>query len=148
MNSHTARQKANTVEDRCCEDVLRRGTGETLADIEDVSYDKNRKDSGFCGDQNEHCDPPARGTLRPDRLLLQRDVCRAHSNFQSGSAGCLRSQSGRRLLTVGMTEKLCAGGGEGVDHSSVQASHGSLPAVAPLKYDQTRFTTKTTVPSA
>src|SRR5882762_6084488 len=121
MNGHTARQKANTVEDRSRQDVLRRGTCETLADIEDVSYDKNRKDSSFRSDQNEHSNPPARGTLRRGRLQLQRDVCRIHSNFQSGSAGCLRSQSGRRLLTVGMTEKLYAGGGEGIDHSSVQA---------------------------
>src|SRR6266404_6181451 len=148
MNGHAARQKANTVEDRRCEDVFRRGTCQTLADIEDVSYDKNRKDSGFSSDQNEHSDPAALGKFRRDRLLLQRDVCRVHSYFQSGSAGCLRSQSGRRLLTVGMTEKLYAGGGEGVDHSSVQASHGSLPAVAPLKYDHRRFTTKTMVPRA
>src|SRR6267378_4996874 len=116
MNSHTAREKANTVEDRSREDVFRRGTCQTLADIEDVSYDKNRKDSGFSSDQNEHSDPPARGTFGRDRLQLQRDIRRVHSNFQSGSAGCLRSQSGRRLLTVGMTEKLYAGGGESIDH--------------------------------
>src|SRR5260370_39506731 len=125
-----------------------RGPWQPLADIADVSYDKNRKNSGFSGDQNEHSDPPAQGKLRRDRLQLQRDVCRVHSKFQSGSAGCLRSQSGRRLLTVGMTEKLYAGGGEGVDHSSVQASQGSLPAGSPLKYDHTRLATKTTMPSA
>src|SRR5260370_600669 len=148
MNGHAARQKANTVEDRRCEHVLRRGPRQTLADIEDVSYYKNRKDSGFSSDQNEHSDPPARGKLRGDRLRLHRDVCRVHSNFQSGSAGCLRSQSGRRLLTVGITEKLYAGCGEGIDHSSVQASHGSLPAVLPSKYDHSRLATKTKIPSA
>src|SRR5437879_3717339 len=147
MNGHTARQKANAVEDWCREHVLRRGTGEALADIEDVSYDKNGKDSGLNSDQNEHSDAPARGQF-PRERLLQWDVCRVHSYFQSGSAGCLRSQSGRRLLMVGMTAKLYAGGGEGVDHSRVQASHGSLPAVSPLKYDHTRFATKTTIPNA
>src|SRR6266481_9055126 len=56
-----------------------------------------------------------------------------YSYFQSGSSGCLRSQSGRRLLTDGVTAKLYAGGGELVDHSSVHASQGSLPEVLPLK---------------
>ena len=57
------------------------------------------------------------------------------SYFQSGSSGCLRSHSGRRLLTSGMTAKLYAGGGDGTAHSSVQASQGSFPAGLPLKYD-------------
>src|SRR5215470_14224630 len=66
-----------------------------------------------------------------------------YSYLQSGSSGCLRSQRGRRLLTAGMDEKLYAGGGDVVDHSSVQASHGSLPARLRLKYDQRRLATKT-----
>src|SRR5437016_7651200 len=147
MDRHTARQKANAEEDRCCQHILWRGACKTFAGIENVGYDKNGKDSGLGGDQNEHPDPPARGQF-PRERLLQWDVCRVHSYFQSGSAGCLRSQSGRRLLMVGMTAKLYAGGGEGVDHSRVQASHGSLPAVSPLKYDHTRFATKTTIPNA
>src|SRR5262245_22780687 len=52
---------------------------------------------------------------------------------QSGSSGCLRSQSGRRLLTTGIAAKLYGGGGDVVDHSSVHASHGSFPAGLPLK---------------
>src|SRR5215467_7848670 len=56
-----------------------------------------------------------------------------YSYFQSGSSGCFKSQSGRRLLTVGITAKLYAGGGELVVHSSVQASQGSFPAILPLK---------------
>src|ERR1700687_359318 len=56
-----------------------------------------------------------------------------YSYFQSGSDGCFRSQSGRRLLTTGTTGKFHSGGGELVDHSSVHASQGSLPAVLPLK---------------
>src|SRR5438477_10384921 len=148
MNGHTARKQANAVKDRCCKHILWRGACKTFADIENVGYDENSKDSGLGGNQPEHSDAPGRVQFQRDRLLLQRDVGRVHSYFQSGSAGCLRSQSGRRLLTVGMTAKLYAGGGEGVDHSRVQASHGSLPAALPLKYDHTRFATKTTIPSA
>src|SRR3989442_12241049 len=127
MNGHTARQKANAVEDRCCQHVLWRGACKTLADIEDVSYDKNGKDSGLSSDQNEHSDAPARGQF-PRERLLQWAVCSVHSYFQSGSAGCLRSQGGRRLLMVGMPAKLYAAEGEGLDHSRHQPSHGTLAA--------------------
>ena len=51
-----------------------------------------------------------------------------HSYFQSGSSGCFRSHSGRRLRTVGICSKLYGGGGDVVDHSNVQAFHGSSPA--------------------
>src|SRR5258708_30403839 len=70
-----------------------------------------------------------------------------YSYFQSGSSGCLRSQSGRRLLTDGITAKLYAGGGELVAHSRVHASHGSLPAILPLTEDKSRLTAKTRRPS-
>src|ERR1700753_82087 len=56
-----------------------------------------------------------------------------HSYSQSGSSGCFKSHSGRRLVTTGSVAKLYAGGGDGVDHSRVQASHGSFPATLPLK---------------
>src|SRR5260221_2728257 len=71
-----------------------------------------------------------------------------YSYFQSGSSGCLRSQSGRRLFTSGITAKLYAGGGELVVHSKVQASQGSFPAILPLKKDQIRFAAKTNMPAA
>src|SRR5216684_7722416 len=71
-----------------------------------------------------------------------------YSYCQSGSSGCLRSQSGRRLLTSGMAAKLYIGGGEVVDHSSVHASQGSLPASLPRKYDQIRLPMKTNTPAA
>src|SRR5262245_34294346 len=64
------------------------------------------------------------------------------SYFQSGSSGCFRSQSGRRLCTVGTSSKLYDGGGEVVAHSSVQASHGLSPAGLPLRRDTIRFHTK------
>src|SRR5262245_28285104 len=70
-----------------------------------------------------------------------------YSYFQSGSSGCFRSHSGRRLLTVGTIAKLYAGGGEVVAHSNVHASQGSLPAVSPRKYDQIRLKTKTNTPA-
>src|SRR5947209_14551241 len=103
MNGHTARKQANAVEDWRCEHVLWLGACKTFADIKDVSYDKNGKDSGFSGDQNEHSDAPGRGQFQRDRLLLQRDVGRDHSYFQSGLAYCLRSQIGRLHLSVEMS---------------------------------------------
>src|SRR6516225_2314928 len=56
-----------------------------------------------------------------------------HSYFQSGSSGCFISHSGRRLVATGSTSKLYEGGGDGVAHSKVHASHGSFPASGPLK---------------
>src|SRR6201997_2231271 len=70
------------------------------------------------------------------------------SYFQSGSSGCFRSQSGRRLRTTGIVAKSYSGGGEVVDHSSVHASHGSFPAGSPFQSDQSRFTMNTSTPAA
>src|SRR5215468_7571345 len=56
-----------------------------------------------------------------------------HSYWLSGSSGCFTSHNGRRLATTGTVAKLYAGGGELADHSSVQASQGSFPALVPLK---------------
>src|SRR5262245_30434468 len=71
-----------------------------------------------------------------------------HSYFQSGSVGCLRSHSGRRLFTLGISAKLYSGGGELVVHSSVQASQGSFPAGRPLRADRRRLKTKIRMPIA
>src|SRR5664279_6555336 len=70
-----------------------------------------------------------------------------YSYFQSGSSGCFMSHSGRRLRTTGIFAKLYSGGGEAVLHSSVHASHGSLPAGLPLKYDHKKFTTQHKTPA-
>src|SRR5262249_33532144 len=70
------------------------------------------------------------------------------SNFQSGSSGCLRSQSGRLLRISGTATKLYSAGGEVVAHSRVQASHGSLPAAAPFRSDQMTFQTKHAIAAA
>src|SRR5208283_2221992 len=70
-----------------------------------------------------------------------------YSYFQSGSSGCLRSQRGRRLRTVGTVAKLYSGGGELVVHSRVQASQGSFPALRPLSMDHSKLPTKTSTPA-
>src|ERR1700737_169488 len=46
--------------------------------------------------------------------------------------GVVRSQSGTRDVTRGMRAKLYSGGGDGIDHSSVAASQGLFPAIAPF----------------
>src|SRR5437773_1900958 len=71
-----------------------------------------------------------------------------HSYFQSGSSGCFKSHNGRRLRTSGRVSKLYSGGGELVDHSSVHASRGSLPATAPYLSDRRRLTTRQNTPAA
>src|ERR1700733_11632993 len=85
-------------------------------------------------------------TLPPWRSTV--NVLIGYSYLQSGSSGCLRSQRGRRLRTLGITAKMYTGGGEFTDHSSVHASQGSFPAVLPRKYDQIRFNAKTRIPNA
>src|SRR5215471_2413572 len=70
-----------------------------------------------------------------------------HSYFQSGSSGCFKSQSGRRLRTSGKVSKLYSGGGEVVDHSSVQASQGSSPAGVPRRSDHSTLATKQPTPA-
>src|SRR5579862_8571550 len=81
-----------------------------------------------------------------DRAALPKKPL-LYSYFQSGSSGCFKSQSGRRLSTTGILAKLYSGGGELVDHSSVQASHGSSPANFPFQSDHKRFPTKTRTPT-
>src|SRR5437773_12400520 len=85
----------------------------------------------------------SRGIHRPSTLVPRHSL---HSYFQSGSSGCFKSHSGRRLRTSGRVSKLYSGGGELVDHSSVQASHGSLPAMAPFLSDRRRLTTRQDTP--
>src|SRR4030095_7608137 len=88
------------------------------------------------------------GWISPTDMAAALIVSCLHSYWLSGSSGCFRSHSGRRLATVGIVAKLYAGGGELVDHSSVHAPQVSLPAGAPLKYDTMRFATKTRMASA
>src|SRR5581483_1315634 len=58
------------------------------------------------------------------------------------------SHNGRALNTVGMRSKLCSGGGDGIDHSSVAASHGSSPATAPKRTLRKKLYRNTSVAAA
>src|ERR1700689_5194924 len=70
-----------------------------------------------------------------------------YSYCQSGSSGCLRSHSGRRLLTSGMVAKLYVGGGEGGGHWGLPAPQGSPPPPFPRQYDQSRLPMNTNTPA-
>src|SRR5213078_2750595 len=58
---------------------------------------------------------------------------------------CSVFQRGSRFATVGITEKLYGGGGEGIAHSSVAPPHGSFGAGAPCERVRHRLTTNTSV---
>jgi len=49
---------------------------------------------------------------------------------------------GRSDRILGSATKLYSGGGEDVSHSSVLASHGSLPASGPPRHERSMFQTK------
>src|SRR5882724_5436701 len=138
VNRCAARKEADREEDGDVENRLC-WAGETLAHIEEVGDDEDCKNCRLGRNQAVHPEPPTLGGGPPDFGFEHRNRCCTHqhipfySYFQSRSSGCLRSHSGRRLLTDGITAKLYAGGGELVAHSRVHASHGSLPAIFPLK---------------
>src|SRR5215203_4315458 len=60
-------------------------------------------------------------------------------------SGCVRSQSGYRDSTSGISAKLYSGGGDGMDHSSVAASHGLFDAMGPCDLLRKKFQTKIAV---
>src|SRR5260370_37903981 len=127
-------------------------TREALAHVKQVGDHEDGEDCRLGSNQAVHSESPTRGGSPLDFGFEHRNWRCTHLNclysyFQSGSSGCLRSQSGRRLLTVGIKAKLYAGGGELVAHSRVHASHGSLPAILPLIKDKSRLTAKTRMPS-
>src|ERR687886_1554176 len=59
-----------------------------------------------------------------------------------------RSRKGRALVTYGTRSKFHAGGGEDAYHSSVSASHGSLPTRRPVRAVFTTLTKKSSSPTA
>src|SRR5687767_9311546 len=61
---------------------------------------------------------------------------------------CFCSQRSSRPWEVGSTAKLYTGGGEGMLHSSVRASHGSGPATAPERCVLKALTMNTRIDSA
>ena len=67
------------------------------------------------------------------------------------SSTYFRCQNSSNACTVGISSKLCTGGGEVVIHSSVRASHGSATSAAAglgFAYVVTRFTMKTRIDRA
>src|SRR5690606_11394740 len=58
------------------------------------------------------------------------------------------SQSGWRLCTAGMPRTLYGGDGVGMDHSSVSARQGLVPASAPRRADHSKLMMKTSTPTA
>jgi len=61
----------------------------------------------------------------------------AHQKPRVSASRRRRSRSGRALVTYGTVSKFHAGGGDVVYHSSVSASHGSLPTRAPTRVVRT-----------
>jgi len=75
--------------------------------------------------------------------VLMNSFIRISSRDLRGACGPQRAAAAdlwnRREIVVGR--------GELVLHSRVHASQGSLPAVSPWKYDQSRLATKTKMPA-
>src|SRR5580693_5048696 len=147
MNGQAARKQTDGQEYRNLEHIVRLRATHALANVKDVGNHKDHENRSLGGDQAVHTDRPARGRIPSDVALGPDYGCCAHrsrsySYCQSGSSGCFKSHSGRRLFTSGIVAKLYSGGGEVVDHSSVHASHGSLPATFPRKYDHIKLPRK------
>src|SRR5262249_29444861 len=118
-------------------------SGRARAQIKEVGDDEDGEQRAFGHDEAHHPDLPAVGQYPVAALAAV--VRRRHSYFQSGSSGCFRSHSGRLLRTSGSVAKLYSGGGDVVAHSSVQASHGSLPATWPWRSERTTFQMKSAI---
>src|SRR5215216_5535000 len=74
-------------------------------------------------------DPPVDSPV--DAPTLSPAGSPADSPASSAPPVYLRCHQSSRASTTGISAKLYAGGGDGIDHSSVRASHGSLPATGP-----------------
>ena len=142
MDRQAARQECDRRGNRRVQHIVRARTAEALARVEQVGHDEDREDRGLGGDQARHAHLAAQFDHRSG-FAYGFAHGGAHSYFQSGSSGCFRSHSGRRLWTDGISAKLYAGGGEVVVHSSVHASHGSSPGRSPRSDDDDRLATKT-----
>src|SRR5467141_663771 len=127
------------------------GEDRGAADIEGRS---RRREPGVAIRDVREDDREKEDRLRPDedRNAYQGAIEGRRSPYgdhrESRIAGCLRSQSGRLPVTAGIVAKFSGGGGEVVDHSSVNASHGSSPAISPERRLRARFTKKTIIATA
>ncbi len=144
MNGQAARQQADRVEDRRFEHFARGRSGDALPHIEQIGNHENREDRRLGNDETGHRDLAAIGRLQAadasgNGFAIALIAFFLYSQRLFIRNGCLdlRDASGPTTAggsrPTGMEAKLYAGGGELMDHSSVHASQGSLPALAPLK---------------
>src|SRR6267143_5633597 len=95
MDRQAAREQADCQEYGSVQHARRR-SADAFACIEQVRDDEDDEDRRLAREEREHSDP---STVRQDPIRICARC--AHSYFQSGSSGCLRSHSGRRLFTTG-----------------------------------------------
>ena len=142
---------------RCCLDrkpqnLPGRRTAQALTEVIQVGDDEDCKNGALRCDQTEH----------PNATPVWMEVlCSGQGNGRS-SHECrwrlfvfpvrivrvLHVPERATALNHGRRAKLYSGGGDVVDHSSVQASHGSRPARFPLRSDQRMLARKQRIPRA
>ena len=141
MDGEAAGEQADGGEYGKVEHLARSGAGEALAEVVEVGDDEDGEDSGFGDDEAGHADDSARGQGPGGGLRNAAVVAQGAGLLlfvaTVGVVWMLDVPEGTAALDGGDDGEVIFGGGEGVDHSSVQASHGSGPAMGPLKYDQT-----------
>src|SRR5260370_6076145 len=81
MNRETAGKQTDREKKRDTENVLWHGARQTLADIEEVRHHKDCEDRSLGGDQAEHPDLPASGTITLKCLFRYRHRNRIHRIF-------------------------------------------------------------------
>ena len=87
--------------------------------------------------------------LRRAAAAPRARAARGGTNAASRSRIASRmSRSGSALRTSGTASKLCGGGGESANHSSVEPPHGSCPTGRPPVYEAARFPSSTRTPMA
>src|SRR4051812_34549877 len=99
----------------------------------------------MCGARHDRDECSRRGEQRAEAKPRSRcEACHV-----SPASLRRRSRRGRALVTYGTLSKLCGGGGDVAYHSSVSASHGSLPTRGTRPFrDQNAFTKKKRMPTA
>src|SRR5438552_103117 len=70
------------------------------------------------------------------------------TSFPDLSSTYFLCQKSSSACTMGISSKLCSGGGDEVIHSIVRASHGSLPAISPCLRECTALYMKSRIEAA
>src|SRR5262245_22219048 len=101
VNGEAAREQADGEEDGNFKSLPGHGSGQALADVVNVGDDEDHEYRRLACNEGEHADVTSGRRLPLQFLDGHRHWRRTHdgrsySYFQSGSSGCLRSQSGRR----------------------------------------------------